>query len=54
MYDGEVNSGGSELSTPFLDVLGPLVVVLETVGGDSDDLYIALREVRCPGALMSV
>lgn len=33
---------------PLVDVLDPLVVVLEAVGGDADELHVALREVRGP------
>ena len=48
-YNWEINSGRGELGTPFLDILGPLVMFLQPVGGDTDDLDIARGKVRSPG-----
>ena len=45
-YNGEADGGGREPATPLLDILGPFVVILEAVGRDTDDLYIALSEIR--------
>lgn len=47
-YDGEAHGRGGELAAPLLDVLRPLLVVLEAVGRNTDDLHVALREVRRP------
>lgn len=43
-YDGVLDVGGAIL----VDVLDPLVVVGEAVGGDTNELHVALREVRRP------
>ena len=47
-YNGEADGGGREPATPLLDILGPFVVILEAVGRDTDDLYIALSKVWRP------
>lgn len=44
-YNGELNIGRTELAAKRVDVLHPLVVLLETVRGDTDHLDIALRKV---------
>lgn len=43
-YDGVLDVRG----TILVDVLDPLVVVGETVGGDTNELHVALRKVRSP------
>ena len=47
-HNRELDRGRGELGAPLLNILGPLVVVLEAVGRDADDLHIALLEVRLP------
>jgi hypothetical protein len=44
-YDGELDVGGPDFAAKVVDVLDPLVVVVEVVGGDADDLDIALCKV---------
>ena len=46
--DGEGDISRAELATPFFNILHPLVVLLEAVGGDTDDLDVALSKVGRP------
>lgn len=43
--DGELDVCWSNFATVVIDVLNPLVMVFEAVGGDSNHLDIALGEV---------
>ena len=45
--DGEGDISRAELATPFFNILHPLVVLLEAVGGDTDDLDATSRKVGC-------
>jgi len=43
--DRELDVGRADLGTEFVDVLDPFVVILKTVGRDTDDLHVALGKV---------
>ncbi len=47
-HDGELDIGRAELGTPVVNVLDPLLVVAEAIRGYTDELHIALLEVRRP------
>ena len=47
-HDGELDVGRAVLGAPVVDIIDPLLVVTEAVGGDANQLHIALLEVRRP------
>ena len=44
-YDGKIYAGGAELRPILVDVLNPLVVVIQSIGGDPDDFDVTFSEV---------
>ena len=44
-YNRELDIGGAVLGTELVDVLDPLVVIVETVGRNTDDLDVTLCKV---------
>lgn len=44
-YDWELDIGRTDFGTKFFNVLNPFVVILQTVGGDTDDFDVTLLEV---------
>ena len=47
-HNRESDCRRGKLATPFLDILRPLLMVLQSVRRDANDLHTALREVRRP------
>jgi len=45
--NGELDVGGGDFAAVLVDVLDPFRVVVEVVGGDADDLDVALCKVGC-------
>ncbi len=46
IYNGELDIGRSKLGAIFVDILDPCMVVLETIGRDTDHLHITGCKIR--------
>lgn len=49
MHNWESDVSGRDLGTPFVDILHPLLVFIQTVGRDTNNLHVTLCKVRSSG-----